>query len=105
MTSPRIELIIERTCPNVEAAREVIRAACIKLGIETRWREWDIEDIELPVHAAGYGSPTILVDGVDVANERPDNSACCRLYQQGTQVVPALTQVIDALTRADRPQR
>lgn len=100
MPAPLIELITEASCPHVAAARAVILAACRQLGIPAQWREWDVQDVDLPSYAAGYGSPTILIAGVDVEQAQPDNSACCRLYQESTQGVPAIQVVVDALRTA-----
>jgi len=78
---PRIELIIDAGCPNVEAAREVLREALIEAGFETAWTEWDREAGGSPAYAREYGSPTILVDGRDVSGQGTESDAnCCRVY-------------------------
>lgn len=94
-----IELVYEQSCPNVPAARSLLQTACARLGLAQHWREWELSDPNLPAHARGYGSPTILVNGRDVAGAAPGVSACCRLYNgaQGPQGVPELDQVVHVL--------
>ncbi len=99
MTKTRIELVYERTCPNVPAAREIIREACSSRGIAPIWVEWDSQDEALPDYARGYGSPTILVDGRDVAGEAAGAAECCRLYVSaaGMRGIPDLNAILAAL--------
>ncbi len=99
MSNLSIELIYERTCPNVDAARSLIQDACTQLGRSAEWREWEVSDPQLPAHAHGFGSPTILVNGADVAGQSAGVSDCCRIYssERGAQGVPALDQVVRAL--------
>lgn len=99
MPDPKIELIYEQTCPNVDAARTQIKAACAQLGYSADWREWEVSDARLPAYARGFGSPTILVDEVDVAGQVASVTDCCRIYPaaEGVQGVPALEQVVQAL--------
>ena len=103
MPEPTIELIYERSCPNVEAARALISTACAELGRAAHWQEWEVSDPLLPAHARGFGSPTILINGTDVAGQSAGVTDCCRVYpaEQGVQGVPALEDVMQALTRYD----
>lgn len=96
---PTIELIYEQTCPNVDAARLLIESACAQLGRAADWREWEVSDPQFPAHARGFGSPTILVGGIDVAGQSAGVSDCCRIYsgERGVQGVPSLEQVVQAL--------
>ncbi|HBQ13058.1 MAG TPA: hypothetical protein DEF51_18610, partial [Myxococcales bacterium] len=77
VTEPRIELVYDADCPNVEAARESLERVLGQLGLPVRWREHVSSDA--PARLRGLGSPTILVDGRDVSGERAPSS-CCRLY-------------------------
>ncbi len=85
---PVVELIYDSDCPNILDARKQLLRAFADSGIEPRWREWCSSDAESPAHVRGYGSPTILVDGRDVAATQgtdstpPDAAPCCRLYAQ-----------------------
>lgn len=79
---PQIELIYDADCPNVEAARSLLRRALEQDGQPADWQEWDRADPAAPVHVRQYGSPTILVDGRDVAGTSPSDGAdCCRVYR------------------------
>lgn len=75
-----VELIYDNDCPNVEDARAQLRAALGQLELPLRWREWDRTDPQSPPHARRYGSPTVLVDGRDVAGSEPSDEPCCRIY-------------------------
>lgn len=66
---PKIEFIYEQSCPNVADARAQLRLALEQTGLPARWQEWEHNDPNSPAYARGYGSPSILVDGKDVADE------------------------------------
>lgn len=78
----RVELIWRRGCPNVVRARANLMRAFARTGLKARWREWCADDAECPEHARAFGSPTIVVDGRDVAG-LPATAAgpSCRLYR------------------------
>ncbi len=78
-----IELIIDRDCPNVVDARAALRRALAELELPLEWQEWDRESPDAPAHARNYGSPTVLVNGRDVAGDNTEGDAnCCRVYMQ-----------------------
>ncbi len=78
-----IELITDRDCPNVVDARAELRRALAELALPLEWQEWDRESPDAPAHARNYGSPTVLVDGRDVAGDNTEGDAnCCRVYVQ-----------------------
>jgi hypothetical protein len=92
----QIELIYDADCPNVPAAREAIQAACRQAGMSGQWQEWDRASADVPDYVAHYGSPTVLVDGVDVAGGDSESDArACRVYRthegEFTGVPPAET--------------
>lgn len=62
-----VELIFDATCPNVEAARAQLREALARAGRPVAWTEWERAASDAPAHAQRYASPTVLVDGRDVA--------------------------------------
>jgi hypothetical protein len=82
--SPLIELIYDSDCPHIDLARSMIRSALEQIGQEATWTEWDRGDARTPVEVQRYGSPTVLVNGRDVAFE--DDEHCivdanaCRVY-------------------------
>ena len=53
--TPRVELLWEPDCPNVEAARGVVREALERAGLPLRWAEWRIGANDQPDHTRGYG--------------------------------------------------
>ena len=88
---PRVELLFFPGCPHIAAARAQLKTAFARLDLPASWTERD--------DAQGYGSPTILVNGVDVMGASPGNDASCRLYV-GTEVAgaPPLQALLQALT-------
>ncbi len=76
-----VELITDRDCPNVEEARTQLRRALAALDLPVEWQEWDRASPDAPPHALRYGSPTVLVNGRDVAGDGSEADAnCCRVY-------------------------
>lgn len=100
----RMELVYDRDCPNVDAVRAALRCACAVMGIAPTWEEWDRNAQDSPGYVRGYGSPTILVEGQDVAGAEPHADAnCCRLYNSnagGLRGVPPVEQIVAAMRRS-----
>lgn len=96
-----VELIYDVDCPNVDAARALLRDAMRDAGLEPEWVEWDREDPGSPSHARLYGSPTVLVGGRDVSGEGGEADAnCCRVYTTADgslRGVPTRESVLSAL--------
>ncbi|MBL4574947.1 MAG: MerC domain-containing protein [Opitutaceae bacterium] len=96
-----VELIYELDCPNVEQARTHLLAAFSKVGLFAKWAEWDGGDSSSPSRVRSYGSPTILVEGKDVANEDPSlGMSSCRLYSGSDgkmQGAPSVEMIVSAL--------
>jgi hypothetical protein len=99
----RVELVYDRDCPNVDTARVVLRRAFAEIGVAPAWEEWDLNARDSPSYIRGYGSPTILVNGQDVAGAKPTaRAACCRLYSSddgGLRGVPPVTQIVAAMRK------
>lgn len=106
---PEIQLVYDRDCPNVAAAREVLSQAMHRCGLDPRWVEYERNQQALPVEYLGYGSPTILIDGVDSIGEAPMGSGGrrCRLYPCGSRIqgVPSVETVVAAIERAANARR
>ena len=100
--TPKIELIYDPDCPNVERARERLRQAVAERGQGLDWTEWRSDDPALPDYARGHGSPTILIDERDVAADHPQASSC-RLYDQGNGTLHPAPPA-SAITAALRPR-
>lgn len=100
----KVELIYDADCPNVKEAREQLRRALTELGIFSRWQEWDRGCSASPNYVRSYGSPTILVNGQDVANATPSAGAdSCRIYKDKngqTKGVPPVELIKDSLARS-----
>ena len=77
-----VELIYDSDCPNVSEAKKQLKEALIKAGLEARWQEWERADVKSLEYVQRYGSPTILVEGKDIAGESPEDSCrSCRIYK------------------------
>lgn len=77
----RVELIYDRDCPNVEETRANLLQAFAVANLAAEWTEWERSSPGCPPCVAGFGSPTVLVEGRDVAGETPwQHISCCRLY-------------------------
>ncbi|MCH7686228.1 MAG: MerC domain-containing protein [Planctomycetes bacterium] len=96
-----VELIYDNDCPNVDDAKAQLRRAFAEVALPPRWDEWDRHDPASPPHVRTYVSPTILVDGKDVAGvSQSDGADCCRLYTDGAgrlQGVPSVETIASAL--------
>ena len=86
----KIQLLHFQGCPNVDAAREALRKAMAAEKVDVVVEEIDVEASDAPAWARGWGSPTILIDGNDVAGQEPSESASCRLYAGGVPSVDAI---------------
>ncbi len=77
----KVELICDADCPNVAETRANLLQAFAAAHIEAEWTEWERSSPSIPAYVAGFGSPTVLVEGRDVAGESPrEHISCCRLY-------------------------
>lgn len=84
MIVPTVDLIFDEGCPNVAETRVLLAAALDAAGLPVEWREWMRGGAVTSPELNGFGSPTILVDGVDIEGRQPDETlagvSCCRLY-------------------------
>lgn len=106
---PRVELIYDADCPNVAAARTALLRAFAESGAPPQWTEWLRSAPDAPARVRGYGSPTILVDGADVAAQpENDGRACCRVYVDANGAItraPAAETIAAALARGAAPAK
>ena len=107
MTSLQIDLVYDRECPHVDEARATLRAALVAVAADMDWREWDREDSRTPAELRGYGSPTILVNGRDVAAVADEKTASdansCRVYFDECSCIcgaPSVTLIERAIREA-----
>lgn len=100
----KIQLLHFRGCPNVDAARAAVRAALVEERLDVSVEEIDVEAPDTPAWARGWGSPTILVDGQDVAGQQPAASSACRLYAGGAPAIETIRARI-AKSRGPEPAK
>lgn len=98
-----VELIYDADCPNVPAMRSLLIKAFASTGVSARWREWERSAPGSPSYVQSYGSPTILVDGEDIAGTGTvSGTGACRVYADtngGLSRTPSLETICAALLR------
>jgi mercuric ion transport protein len=95
-----IQLLFFPDCPNVDAARRTLQHALSELEEAPAVVEIDVTDPTTAPELRSWGSPTILINGSDVAGGNPSES-CCRLYPSSeNRGAPSLALVEAALRRA-----
>jgi mercuric ion transport protein len=108
---PEVDLVYDLGCPNVVLARTNLMRAFSKAGIPARWLEHKIGEPEALARVRGFGSPTVLVDGRDVApasgsdGNEPGSELCCRVYGVGSSATgaPSVEEIAAALLSAAAP--
>jgi hypothetical protein len=98
----KIQLLYFAGCPNLIAAREALRRAIIGRS-DIAVDEIDTSAPSAPVQLRQWGSPTLLVDGIDIAGGAPEGPSC-RLYIDGASLrgAPSDEQIRAAIIRASR---
>ena len=87
----KIQLLSFPGCPNAQPALHALREAMALDKVDDAIEEIDVSRPDAPAWVKGWGSPTILIDGIDVTGEtRSPSEASCRLYQGGA---PSATQI------------
>ena len=111
MRAPDLELLWWEGCPSTERALTELRDAISDVGLdqaEIRTREIGTDDEAS--QAAFRGSPTILIDGVDIGGASPDDHVGlgCRVYRRRDGRIsptPDPEDLRDALRRAARGEK
>ncbi len=102
----KIQLLYFEGCPNVDASRAAIREALAAEKVDTWVEEIDVEKPGAPEWVHGWGSPTILIDGNDVAGQQPSTSSACRLYADGAPSVASIRErLVTASALQPEPKR
>jgi Zn2+/Cd2+-exporting ATPase len=87
-----------------DVARVSLLRSFAATGIPAQWSEWETSEVTSPDHVHGFGSPTVLINGRDVAGVKPVKGLmCCRLYENadGTwRGAPASELIVQALQSA-----
>jgi len=111
MRAPDLELLWWEGCPSTERALTELREALSDVGLDrTEIRTREIETDDEAGEAGFRGSPTILVDGVDIAGASTDDQIGlgCRIYRRRDGRIsptPDPEDLRDALRRAARSER
>lgn len=107
-----IELVYDEGCPNVDKARAVLTRALQEAGMPTVWTEWCTDDPSCPPHLDNLGSPTLLVNGKDVAPgphpwapRQKGDGPRCRVYRDEGRITaaPPADAVLHAILKAVEP--
>lgn len=93
MSDVPVRLLVFAGCPLAAAARQALEQA---LG------EIDLLAPETAEELRGWGSPTILIDGEDVAGQPKGNEIGCRVYPGPTKV-PSVATIVARPKAAARP--
>lgn len=103
----KIELIYSADCPNVDAAQAALRRSLKAEDLLASFDEVDVAAPGTPEHLRGWGSPTILINGVDVGGETVPTGPCCRLYDDGAarRGAPSDAMIVEALRRSQGENR
>lgn len=99
----KVQLLSFPGCPNAENARARLLQAFSALGLAASFEEVDVSGQQCAAVLRRWGSPTILVDGRDVAGETTADGNACRLYFSAVGLlsgVPSEGAIRDALSRA-----
>jgi mercuric ion transport protein len=87
----KIQLLSFPGCPNAQPALHALREAVALDKVGGAIEEIDVSRPDAPAWVKGWGSPTILIDDIDVTGEtRSLSEASCRLYQGGA---PSVAQI------------
>ena len=107
----RVELVYDPDCPNVERARSAIRAALASIGAPAVWREWNRSDPLTLQVLRGLGSPSVLVNGLDVGADggsfAESGANSCRVYKDAygrTMGAPTAEMILSTIAAARRGQ-
>lgn len=96
----RIDVLHVPDCPNLQVTRARLGVALQRSGLEAVVREVEVATSDDAVRLGMHGSPTILVDGLDLF-EGSEASMACRLYRNDDRAegAPALDALLEALTQ------
>ena len=99
----RIQFITFSGCPNALAAREALGRVLAASGIAGVIEDVDTSDPSTPEALRNWGSPTVLIDGVDAGGSDGPEGPGCRLYvdEHGVlQPIPPESMILAGLRRA-----
>jgi mercuric ion transport protein len=95
--SAKIELVYFEGCPHAAEARARLRVALAELAAPIEWAEWDTDVATTPEPYRRYGSPTVLVNGKDVAGGVEASGRGCVVGG-----APSVATIVGAIREAGR---
>lgn len=99
----KIEVLYFEGCPHILPTLDLLRQVAAELRLDVSIQEIEVDTSD-PEHGhAFHGSPTVLVDGLDLdpsVGKAPGGRIGCRIY--GSTGVPSRDMVAAALTRMGR---
>ncbi len=103
----RIEVLYVAECPHLPAALAQLNLVLVAEGIQADVRRILVEDEEMAQQLQFRGSPTIRIDGRDIAEESgelqehsPSYGLTCRLYPGNKAGAPPLELIRRAVREA-----
>ena len=104
-----IEILVTKNCPREDAALRLVAMAAQMTGVAPQVMLVEVADLAEARRTAFPGSPTIRVNGRDIAPASNPNPASlgCRDYKtdHGSSDIPALPQLLEAITDTPPPER
>ena len=99
-----VEILVTKDCPHEDEAVRLVGTAAQASGVTPQVMLIEVPSTEEAERKAFAGSPTIRVNGHDIAPppEPHPASLACRIYltRRGASGVPSLHQLLAALARA-----
>ncbi len=100
----RVEVLFVADCPSHPAAVKLVRDVLNWEGVAAEVREVLVTDDNMATDLAFAGSPTIRINGRDIAGESPHAKAVglsCRLYPDSVEIgLPPIEMVRRAVVEA-----
>ena len=97
MAELKIQFLAFDGCPLADAARRSLDDAMASLNLSS-YEVIDILDPDAPEDLKGWGSPTILINGKDVAGGNQGDGVGCRVYP-GPSKVPEAQAIVECIRR------
>ena len=98
MSHVRVQFLAFDGCPLADTARAALNEALTESCLEG-FEEIDILDPDTPDELRRWGSPTILVNGADVAGNVRGEGVGCRIYATDTRV-PSSAVIVERINEA-----
>jgi hypothetical protein len=103
-----VEILYVTDCPSLHGAVKLVKEVLASEGVTAEIREVLVTDDRMAAHLKFLGSPTIRIDGRDIAGESPENNFAlsCRLYPGSSQIgLPPAHLVRRAVLQAHQGER